>query len=62
MIDFLLSLILCRVVGLFLSLSLFFSETNLTPFDFVQAESELVSEFNIEFSGGGITLVSPANP
>nr|YP_009312776.1 NADH dehydrogenase subunit 1 [Ducetia japonica]AOV63738.1 NADH dehydrogenase subunit 1 [Ducetia japonica] len=48
------------VISLPLMLTWFSSclaETNRTPFDFAEGESELVSGFNVEYSSGGFALI-----
>nr|YP_010271057.1 NADH dehydrogenase subunit 1 [Spinactaletes boneti]UJY98015.1 NADH dehydrogenase subunit 1 [Spinactaletes boneti] len=47
---FLLPVFYCWIVSIF-------AETNRTPFDFAEGESELVSGFNIEYGSGGFALL-----
>nr|YP_010895313.1 NADH dehydrogenase subunit 1 [Verrallia virginica]WJW73904.1 NADH dehydrogenase subunit 1 [Verrallia virginica] len=47
--------ILLPIVLVWFSISL--AETNRTPFDFAEGESELVSGFNVEYSSGGFALI-----
>jgi len=49
--------LLIAVLIFFLLLVSFVAETNRSPFDFAEGESELVSGFNIEYGRGGFALL-----
>nr|AOY39629.1 NADH dehydrogenase subunit 1 [Scolytinae sp. BMNH 1039896] len=49
-------LFLCFPLSVMLLVSLL-AETNRSPFDFAEGESELVSGFNVEYSSGGFAMI-----
>ncbi|YP_010419917.1 NADH dehydrogenase subunit 1 (mitochondrion) [Anopheles maculipalpis] len=54
--DYVWFIIFCFPLGL-VWLASCLAETNRTPFDFAEGESELVSGFNVEYSSGGFALI-----
>nr|ARH54532.1 NADH dehydrogenase subunit 1 [Ocypus ophthalmicus] len=54
--DYLWFIFLCFPLSMIWFISCL-AETNRTPFDFAEGESELVSGFNVEYSSGGFALI-----
>nr|YP_010582843.1 NADH dehydrogenase subunit 1 [Psychoda alternata]AQX36178.1 NADH dehydrogenase subunit 1 [Psychoda alternata] len=49
--------VFCMIPLAIIMMISFLAETNRTPFDFAEGESELVSGFNVEYSGVGFVMI-----
>jgi len=50
-------LFFCYIHLAFLAVVIFLAESNRSPFDFAEGESELVSGYNVDFRGSGFVLL-----
>merc|ERR1739838_768134 len=50
-------LFLCYMHLAFIAVVIFLAESNRSPFDFAEGESELVSGYNVDFRGSGFVLL-----
>jgi len=50
-------LLFCYMHLVFFAVVIFLAESNRSPFDFAEGESELVSGYNVDFSGSGFVLL-----